>query len=376
MPATDGTREGEGGSPVQAALQRWAQVAGGRLPWERFMEIALYDPSGGYYQRRDTPFGRAGDFYTAAHLGPALGRTLARWLLSIDEQLGRPDRFRVVELGAGDGTLGQGIREGLRSHAMHPERFEYTIVERSAARETEALERIRSVAGGPVSRQGSIRDRGPFVGAVVAHELFDALPARSLIRKDRRWWERTAVWREGRWEWDLGDPWEDSASFGFPEEEEGTVREVSPAGEALLRAVADHLQAGAMVILDYGGSTGELGVRHPFGSVAALRRHRGGFDPLESPGTSDLSVYVDFDRLRAAARRAGFQEIAYRTQAEALGAWGIGAVAEELQRSATSAEERVRLHLAIKNLLFGFERFRVLELSAPRVPLEARASLT
>ncbi|EQD42918.1 hypothetical protein B2A_10110, partial [mine drainage metagenome] len=257
-------------------------------------------------------------------------------------------------------------------------RFEYVFIERSETLRRRALE---GAWAGPASRlrrsvQGGIGDRGVFVGAVVANELWDALPARSLIRTGGVWRERTVVWNGERGAWGLGEVVSAIGYAPLPDDEEGTVREVSLVGESLIRAVADHLGAGALLILDYGGTTEELGVRHPTGSISTLRRHRAGGDPLDAPGTSDLSVDVDFGRLRAAARAAGLVEMAYRSQTEALAAWGLGEVAEELRRAAPNDAERVRTHLAVKSLGFGFERFRALELAAPGRPLRARPTPT
>lgn len=339
------------------------------------MEIALYDPDGGYYQRPESPFGRTGDFYTAAHLGPAFGRTLGRWVLSIDDQLGHPDPFRILEVGPGDGSLAPDVADEIARSTDDPGRFEYVFVERSGPLRDRAAGRAWSAPASRLRRsvQGGIGDRGPFVGAILANELWDALPARSLIRTRDGWRERTVVWNGERGAWGLGEVVSAIGALPLPEDEEGTIREVSVVGEALLRAVADHLAAGALLILDYGGTSDELGVRHPTGSIAALRRHQAGGNPLEAPGSADLSVHVDFTRLRAAARAAGLKEMAYRSQAEALGAWGLASVAEELRRGTGSEEARVKIHLAIKSLLFGFERFRALELAAPGRPLVAAA---
>lgn len=337
------------------------------------MEIALYDPQGGYYQRRESPFGQSGDFYTAAHLGPAFGRTLARWVLSIDAQLGHPDPFRVVELGPGDGSLAVDVADEIARRSGTPDRFEYVLIERSEPLRQQAVQREWPAPASRLRRsiQSRIGERGPFVGAVFGNELWDALPARSLIRTGGGWRERTVVWNGGRGAWGLGDRVPALGVAPLPDDEEGTIREVSLVGESLLRAVADHLAEGALLILDYGGTTEELGVRHPTGSIATLRRHRAGGDPLEGPGTADLSVGVDFGRLRAAAGAAGLVEMAYRSQAEALGAWGLAEVADELRRGAKRTEEQVRIHLAVKSLCFGFERFRALELSARGRPLRA-----
>jgi SAM-dependent MidA family methyltransferase len=109
----------------------------------------------------------------------------------------------------------------------------------------------------------------------------------------------------------------------------------------------------------------EILTAHPSGTLAAVRRHQVVHDPTSDPGSVDLSVFVNFTRLRAAAAAAGLQEVAFRRQAEALGAWGFQALLEEAVRSAPTPEAEVRVRLSAKNLLFGFDRFYAWELSAP-----------
>ena len=56
--------------------------AGGWLPFDRFMAIALYEPGLGYYARGGQVFGAmpssGSDFVTAPELSPLFGQTLAR----------------------------------------------------------------------------------------------------------------------------------------------------------------------------------------------------------------------------------------------------------------------------------------------------------
>ena len=53
--------------------------------------------------------GRRGDFLTSPEVGPLFGAVLARLLDAEWDRLGRPDRFTVVDAGAGPGTLARSV---------------------------------------------------------------------------------------------------------------------------------------------------------------------------------------------------------------------------------------------------------------------------
>jgi SAM-dependent MidA family methyltransferase len=355
--------------PSEQLLDRLVAVAdpGGFVPFDRFMEVALYADGIGYYARLDTPLGPAGDFYTAPHVDPLFGHSLAQRLEAVRPTLD-DGPLRVVELGPGDGTLAASVIPGLRRGPTDLE-VEYFLVERGPGLRERALARARAAAepfGVSVRAIPSLAALGPIRGAVIANELLDAQPARRLRWTGSAWVElgvRVDGHRLVPAEAPISSPVPGPVLPGSGEN--GTIVEVAPGAEAAVREVADHLAAGLCVLIDYGMSESELVAGHPRGTLEAIRGHRSVADPLAAPGTTDLSTFVNFDRIRAVARAAGLVELAFGSQAEALGRWGYPALLEEAVRSSPSAQEAVRRRLAAKNLLFGFARFQVLELAPP-----------
>src|SRR5690606_6284624 len=59
----------------------------GWISFERFMELALYEPGLGYYSAGATKFGEAGDFITAPEISPLFSRCLANQCIEVLEQL-------------------------------------------------------------------------------------------------------------------------------------------------------------------------------------------------------------------------------------------------------------------------------------------------
>ena len=122
---------------LEKILNRIEQ-AGGCLPFDTFMNAALYEPGLGYYSNGLMPFGEQGDFITAPESGNLFGRCLARCLASVLEQL---EDTVVMELGAGSGALAADLLAELNSLDVLPAR--YCILEPSAAMRSLQERRLR-----------------------------------------------------------------------------------------------------------------------------------------------------------------------------------------------------------------------------------------
>ncbi len=365
--------EGDGHRPSPdrlTELLRHARAAArpdGFLPFDRWMDLVLYAEGLGYYARAKSPLGPGGDFYTAPHVHPLFAAAYAERIRTVRAAVGTDRPFSIVEVGPGDGTLAAGIVSALGPHLERGHTVHIRLVERSTPLRSTALQRVRAAAGPyevPVRVADSLAGDGPFEGVVVTNELLDALPVRRL-RWDGSEWRELGVVLDGQGlragEGPVIDPIPGRALPDHPEP--GLVFEVGAVAEAFAREVADHLVSGVWLLDDYGLEEDEIVHGHPGGTLATVRGHQSGSDALASPGELDLSVFVNWTRLRAAAGAAGLVPVADRTQAEALGAWGFPALFEDAVRHSGGAEAEVRLRLAVKNLLFGFERFRVLELA-------------
>jgi SAM-dependent MidA family methyltransferase len=344
--------------------------ADGFLPFDRWMELVLYADGLGYYTRPRTPLGPSGDFYTAPHVHPLFSAAFAERIHAVRSQLGADRPFTLVEVGPGDGTLLAGILDVLGPRWTNDPAVRIAVVERSSPLRTAALLRVRAAAapfGLPIGPVDSVAALGPFEGVVLTNELLDAQPVRRLRWNGRAWSELgVRVHASGVIESErplVGAVAPPPLPKSLPD---GTVFEFSPAAEGLVREIADHLVAGVLMIDDYGMEEEELLRGHPGGTLATVRGHHSGTAPTSDPGEQDLSTFVNWTRLRAVAGAAGLSLVADRSQAEALGAWGFARSFDEAVGRATSTEAEVRLRLSVKNLLFGFERFRVLEFAPAR----------
>ena len=81
-----------------------AEIAGhgGRITFERFMELALYHLQHGYYTSGRARLGKDGDYFTSVSVGPLFGRILAR-------QFREWGIDTVIEVGGHRGQLRQDV---------------------------------------------------------------------------------------------------------------------------------------------------------------------------------------------------------------------------------------------------------------------------
>src|SRR2546427_1045503 len=94
----------------------------GVISFARFMELALYCPVFGYYEKERDTTGRRGDFFTSVSVGSLFGELLAFHFAEWLEELRLADcRLQIVETGAHDGRLGKDILKWLQ--ARRPEVF-------------------------------------------------------------------------------------------------------------------------------------------------------------------------------------------------------------------------------------------------------------
>jgi NADH dehydrogenase [ubiquinone] 1 alpha subcomplex assembly factor 7 len=343
----------------------------GFLPFDRYWEIVQFTGKLGYYARPASPLGLGGDYYTAPIVSPLFGATLGDRLVAGWTELGRPEPFRFVELGAGDGGLAAELLDRLGEARPERAEWEYALVERSEPLRRGALERLRPIAeraGIRLTAPESLASGGPFVGAIVANELLDTLPTRRLRRAGSGWEELGVVIDRGHVASSSRSLTRPVPPPGLPTAPVGATLEISAEAEGTLREVADHLEAGPAIFLDYGALEPRWTATDGEGTLVALQQHAPLPDPLQAPGRSDLSCFVNFTRIRAAATRAGLRERAFGPQREALVAWGFPARLDRAIAAAQNDTERVKLRLLAKNLLLGFENFHVLELETGPAP--------
>jgi SAM-dependent MidA family methyltransferase len=310
----------------------------GPITFARFMELALYDPAGGYYRSPDARPGRGGDFLTAPETHPIFGATIARAIEEAWGRLSRPEPFVLRELGAGTGTLALAILAGLDAAGSGlAGRLRYDPVEVEPGRLAALADRFGD-GGRSAALLGAGARTGPIEGVVLANEVLDALPTHRVIGRGGDLREVFVGSRDGRFVDVEGDPATPALADRLRAEgivlADGQRGEVCLALEPWLVGATAGLARGLVLLIDYGYPAAELydPVRRPDGTLRAYVRQRVHDDPYRHVGRQDLTAHVDLTAVERAADRAGLSRLGTTTQAEFLVGLGI----EDLFRAAQS----------------------------------------
>ena len=290
------------------------------------MSEALYHPELGYYARETRQVGREGDFFTSVSVGPLFGNLLARRFLSEWQELGSPTRWRIIELGAHDGTLAADILGALQQ--LSPVAF--TAVEYAICEPLPRIQRIQRATLQPFSGKVVLTDgpgplaASPLPGIVFGNELLDALPFHLIEWRTGQWHEcRVGCDSDGGFFWNADEPLvepqliESVSLLGenFPE---GYRTEVRTNIHGFLEPLTRCISAGLLLWPDYGFARPDYYLPERYrGTLRTFSNHRAAEDPLVTPGEVDITAHVDFTAVAESAIALGCQVRAFRNQ----GAW-------------------------------------------------------
>lgn len=318
----------------QAQLSALIQAHQGFLPYDQWMQAALYAPHFGYYTGGSTKFHTAGDFTTAPEITPLFGQTLANQVQQILQQCAGTT---ILEFGAGSGALAESILVSLNQLGLP--NIQYCILELSPT-----LRQRQQARLAPFAKQVQWLETLPsaFTGCVIANEVLDAMPIH-LVQRD----QNGAILELG-----VGLNTDTSASapspfvlLGRPASTElaqladsrlpdlaGYRSEINLHAESWIQAMGQWLKKGAALLIDYGFSQREY--YHPqrhMGTLMCHFRHFAHDESLILPGFQDITAHVDFTAIADAAIAAQLDVLGYASQAHFLLNSGLPQHLEQLQ---------------------------------------------
>jgi SAM-dependent MidA family methyltransferase len=338
------------------------------------MDMVLYHPEYGYYASDAIKIGfRGSDFFTSASLGADFGELLAKQFYQMWEILDQPIRFDLVEMGAGQGILASHILNYLKQE--YPDFFavvKYIIVEKSQSLKQEQQQRLQDFA----VDWCNLEEIPPqsITGCFFSNELVDAFPVHQFtldagelreiyvtIDNQKEAISEIPLIRDPVFVEVIGEPSTRQLGEYFKlvdidlsqnTYENGYRSEINLAALNWLGIVADCLQRGYVITIDYGYPAHRY--YHPRRSQGTLQcyyQHRHHDNPYINIGQQDITAHVDFTALSSWGERCGLKKVGWTQQGLFLMALGIGerltALSSEKQSISHLLQRREGLHQLI-----------------------------
>ncbi|KAJ3671111.1 hypothetical protein LUZ60_008537 [Juncus effusus] len=361
----DHSHEPSSDSEMVKHLKSIIKFRGGPISVAEYMEEVLTNPNLGFYINRDV-FGASGDFITSPDVSQMFGEMIGVWVMCLWEQIGRPEKVNLVELGPGRGTLMADLLRGSSKFENFTKSLNIHMVECSTALQKIQFEKLKckneslnekdgtkmgisSISESPVHWHASLEQVPSGLPTIIlAHEFYDALPIHQFQKAERGWSEK------------MIDISPDSKGFRFvlspgptpsliylakrckwaskEEINKSDQIEICPKSIELTREIAKRIDSdgGGALIIDYGKD----GIVSD--SLQAIRKHKF-VHILDEPGSADLSAYVDFASIRHSAQEISENVSVHGpiTQSQLLGSLGINFRAGALLQNCT--EEQAEL---------------------------------
>jgi len=320
------------------------QQHGGRISFERFMTMVLYEPGLGYYVSGSQKFGTSGDFVTAPELSPLFSYGLARRCAEIFDAMKKQSEISIIEFGAGTGVMAADLLMELERLGKLPDH--YYILEVSADLKWRQQQTIQQKAGHLlhcVSWLDKLPDDG-IRGIVLANEVLDAMPVHRFFinRSDSSLalGEYYVGWEQDRFKWQTGPC--TSAELQTKLENLATelpdnyISEINLAATGWINSVAQCISQGVVLVIDYGFPEHEFyHTQRTGGTLMCHYRHRSHTDPFLYPGLQDVTAHVNFSDVAQAAHDAGLAILGFCNQAFFLLGNHIEEYAQQMENTET-----------------------------------------
>ncbi len=309
-----------GNPALIAEIRRVIAASGGRITFERFMDMALYHPQHGYYTSGKHRIGTQGDYFTSVSVGPLFGRILARQFRQWHAQ-------EVLEFGGHRGQLRADILAAAPDLRYRVIEIGDPIPEQSERSGAESDETLRGNGQQPPSSAIS--------NIVFSNEFLDALPVHRICGANEVYINTEFTEELGP----LSDP-------RLPRLPDGYRSEINLRALDWLADISRRLTHGYILTIDYGFERADYFAPHRHdGHLQCYHRHTKNTDPYQHIGEQDITAHVEFTSLIELGERLGLETVLFTDQTHFLLQAGEADIEEIVQRTAGQfSAERNAVH--------------------------------
>jgi SAM-dependent MidA family methyltransferase len=296
----------------------------GPIPFDKFMQEALYNPKYGYYMSTKDKIGASGDFITAPEISPMFGACIAA---QIDDYINKnTSDIEILELGPGNGTLALSILTNLKQKDAC---IKYNMLELSPSLKQQQLITNAQYVD-KIKHLDSLPEN--FNGIIIANEVIDAMPvSRFTIGKHLQ--EEFIDYCNNELTFkninsnnkDLIAQVSAIDTLMPP----GYSSEINLALPSWINSISNCLSKGLILLIDYGYNQSEYyHVERHGGTLKCFYKMKAHNNPLVNIGKQDITAHVDFTSAALSAQQYGLDIVGYAEQAHFLFNLGLIDIAQ------------------------------------------------
>jgi len=310
---------------------------------DSFINNSLYEKNKGYYQRK-MEFGRKGDFITSPGISNLFSEMIAIWIISFWENLDRPEKINLVELGAGNGELLEVLIKTLNKLEMVKDKFKFFIFEKSES--LKKLQKKKFLKN--VKWLNNFSELKNFPTIFLANEFFDALPIKQFIKINDEWYENFVLFNKG-----AGFSLEKKKItkkkmekiFNQGIDKNQNFIEFSPLMVKFLKSICKKIKSsrGGILLIDYGAFDKKM-----YDSLQGVKNHKK-VDIFDDYQNIDITHHINFNFIKQIVNLNGLKVGGITNQGNFLKNMGIDLRAEIISKK-MSFLKKTDLYTRIRRL--------------------------
>ena len=322
------------------------------LSLDKFINFSLYNKKFGYYMKKN-PFGKEGDFITAPNISRLFSEMIAIWVVSFWKSLGSPEKFNVVELGAGNGEMMKILIESFKNFPDFLNACNFIIHEKSPN-----LIKIqkKKLINNKIIWAQKLNKIKNIPSIFLANEFFDALAIKQFQKKENLWFEKHVYLKKNK---NKGIFFEKKIDIKKIEKKikfkisyNQNFIEYSELGLNYLKDISEVITkySGGLLIIDYGYNEKKMK-----NTLQAISNHKFA-NILENIGQVDITHNINFNLFKRFVKKIVGLENYLTTQKEFLINMGIKERAEMItkkQNFLTKADTYYRLQRLVDEKQMG-----------------------
>ena len=298
------------------------------LPLDKFIDLSLYDKKIGYYMKQN-PFGKKGDFITSPNVSRMFSEMIAIWIVGFWENLGSPQKFNLVELGAGNGSMMKILIESFKNFPSFFGACNILIHEKSpklikVQKKELKLKKIVWIS--------ELKEIKKIPSIFIANEFFDSIAIKQFVKDKNLWFERYVKVKKNKRNFFFNkkfnmSKFEKKISYNISKNQ--SFIEYSLLGLKYLKKITNFIKKnnGGLLIIDYGYTEKRMK-----NTLKAISNHKYS-NVLQNIGKSDITHNINFYLFKKQIQKLGGVKELFTTQGDFLKKMGIEKRAEIISKN-------------------------------------------